>query len=590
MAATDKDTIYIDIDDEITGIIDKLHASSGKVVALVLPKRASVFQSVVNMKLLKRAADASKKNLVLITAEAGLLPLAGMAGIHVAKTLNSKPEIPTAPQLADDVEETVEEDGQIPEVNAETAGDEPVGKLAGATAVGSKPLSDDGVETLTLDDEDLPPEAEAAAAAGAKTFEPSAEDKKKAKKTKKKLSVPNFERFRLFLILFVLLIIAAIIAFFLLNKALDKATINIKTDATNVNANLNLNLSTATTSLDPSTNTVPAKLVQQQKTSSAQAVTTGQKNEGNEASGTVNMTAQVCNTIPDQAPADVPAGTGLSSNGLTYITQQDTSFSSNPGPPKNHCENFNATSSTPVTAQSPGSSYNGANTFTVAGRSDVSASVNTAISGGTDNIVQVVNQNDINSAKAKIATNTDSTMKQTLENQLQQAGYFPIVSTYSSGTPSVTSSENVGQAANNVTVTETITYTMFGAHQSDLNTLIDNSVNTQIDTAKQSILNNGLSSAVFGVNNATATTAQLTLQTTAVAGPQLNVSQIKQQSAGKKSGDIQSALQSNPDVTSVSVKFSPFWVSSVPKNTSKITVNIAKPTTTKTSKPNVSNP
>src|ERR1700683_4768424 len=109
MAAKDKDTIYIDIDDEITGIIDKLKASEGKVVALVLPKRATVFQSIVNMKLLKRAADASKKNAVLITSEAGLLPLAGAAGLHVAKTLTTRPEIPTAPALAEEAEETVNE-------------------------------------------------------------------------------------------------------------------------------------------------------------------------------------------------------------------------------------------------------------------------------------------------------------------------------------------------------------------------------------------------------------------------------------------------------------------------------------------------
>ena len=51
MAAPDKDTIYVDIDDEITGIIDKLRNSDAKVVALVLPKRATVFQSIVNMKL-----------------------------------------------------------------------------------------------------------------------------------------------------------------------------------------------------------------------------------------------------------------------------------------------------------------------------------------------------------------------------------------------------------------------------------------------------------------------------------------------------------------------------------------------------------
>src|SRR5579884_3157174 len=111
--ATAKDTIYVDIDDEITGIIDKVKASDGKVVALVLPKRAGVFQSIVNMKLLKRAADESKKNLVLITSEAGLLPLAGASGIHVAKTLTSKPEIPAGPGGFDDGEETVDEDTPV---------------------------------------------------------------------------------------------------------------------------------------------------------------------------------------------------------------------------------------------------------------------------------------------------------------------------------------------------------------------------------------------------------------------------------------------------------------------------------------------
>ena len=70
-----KDVIYIDVDDEITGIIDKVRRSGQKIVALVLPKRAAVFQSIVNMKLLKRAAEEAQKNIVLITSEVGLLPL-----------------------------------------------------------------------------------------------------------------------------------------------------------------------------------------------------------------------------------------------------------------------------------------------------------------------------------------------------------------------------------------------------------------------------------------------------------------------------------------------------------------------------------
>lgn len=568
MTSKDKDTIYIDIDDEITGIIDKLTGSDGKVVALVLPKRAAVFQSIVNMKLLKRSADSAKKNLVLITSEVGLLPLAGVAGVHVAKTLSSKPEIPLAPNAPDDGEETIQEDGE--EVDTLPDRSKTIGQLASAGAAGA---AADGVETLTLDD-DLPPEVADAVkpGAGSKTFEPP-----KPKKNKK-LRIPNFERFRLLLILGGLLLILLIGGLIFVTKSLPKATITIKTNATNVDTNLNLNLSAAAKALDAPSNTLPAKLASQPKTYTQQVPTTGQKNNGSKASGSVGMTAKVCGAIPDSGPADVPAGTGLSNNGLTYITQQDTAFSSTPtGPPQNHCLNYGATSNTAIQAQSGGANYNGATNFSVAGRSDVSTQVASSISGGTDSIVQIVNQNDITSAKSKIAP-SDTDLKQTLESQLKANNYYPIVATYVAGTPAASNSANVGDIANSVTVTETITYTMFGVHQSDLNTLIDNNIKGQIDTSKQSILDNGLSSGVFNVNNISPTNSQLTLSTKATAGSQLDVNTIRQQAAGKQAGAIKSQLSSNPDVTSVDVKLSPFWVSSAPKNTSRITVNIAKPT------------
>src|SRR3954462_2965490 len=92
-----KDVIYVDVDDEITSIIDKVENSENKVVALVLPKRAASLQSIVNMKLLARSAEAAGKSPVLITSESALLPLAGAAALHVAKNLQSKPAVPDAP-------------------------------------------------------------------------------------------------------------------------------------------------------------------------------------------------------------------------------------------------------------------------------------------------------------------------------------------------------------------------------------------------------------------------------------------------------------------------------------------------------------
>ncbi len=569
MAEPKKDTIYVDIDDEITGIIDKVRGSGGKVVALVLPKRAGVFQSIVNMKLLKRASDEADKNLVLITSEAGLLPLAGAAGIHVAKTLSSKPEIPTAPKLEDNGEDTIDEAGNT---------------QAAANQTAKQPPADNGVETLQLDDDELPDDkaAEPPAAKQPKKFEPAKDKPKKDSKKGKGFKIPNFGKFRTKLLIAGAILLLLIVFIILALIVLPKATINVKTDAVNVPVNQDLNLSTSQDQLDTSSDvpTVPAKVESDQKTYSQQVPTTGQKNHGNKASGQVTVT----NCANDSGDITLPAGTGFSSSGNTYVSQQSVTvpisdFHGRNGP----CQN-NGKATVTVIAQSGGSAYNlpaGASFSIAGGPSGLSAQGN-SISGGTDNIVQTVNQNDINNAKAKIATN-DSTEKSNLQKKLKSDGYFAITSTFSSGSPNVTQSAQVGDVANNVTVTEVVTYTMFGAHEKDLDTLVKNAIKDQVDTSKQSILDYGLGKALFGVSSSTGASAQLNMQATAEVGPNLDTNGIKQSALGKKPSEIKSQLQGNPDVTDVNVKLSPFWVSSVPKKASKVKVKIAKPTTTKNS-------
>ena len=240
---------------------------------------------------------------------------------------------------------------------------------------------------------------------------------------------------------------------------------------------------------------------------------------------------------------------------------------------------------TSIIAQSGGANYNlpDHSTFSVAysnpsdGTKSFSAMASGNISGGTDSNVKVVSQSDIESAKQKIAV-SDSTIKSDLRKQLEQDGLQAIVATYVAGTPNVTNSAEAGAVADNVTVTETISYSMFGVKQVDLKTLVDNNVKKQIDTAKQSILTEGLDTATYKVANANETTAAINLAAVATAGPDLKVDDLKTQVAGKKGGDIQSLLRSNPGVTDVQTKLSPFWVSSVPKKVSKITISIAKPT------------
>lgn len=559
MAGDDKDIIYVDIDDEITAVIDKVEVAGKKIVALVLPKRATVFQSIVNMKLLKRSAEEAGKNVVLITSESNLLPLAGAVGMHVAKTLQTKPEIPQAP----DANEPVEPPEEAAELDNTTPGDfdpdkeatQPVGELA-TRAAAESPATVAGVETLELDNE---PEPAAAAPA-------AAQPPVKAKKDKK-LRVPNFTRFRKRLILAGLIIILLIAALIFALKVLPRARINVKTNAQAINSAQTITLDTKADSLDPAQKIVPAKTEQEQKTATQTAQASGQQNKGNKASGSVTMT-EPCSPTP---PSSVPAGTGVSSGGLTYITQSTVSFT-----PTLNGGSCVYSGSSDIAAQNPGANYNtGSTSFNVNSRSNLNAQG--SASGGSDNIVKVVQQSDINTARQKLETQDAGAVQKELVGRLKSDGLFAITATFSTGHPSVTTSANAGDTANNVTVTETITYVMYGARENDLKKLIDNDVKTQIDPAKQSVLDEGLDGATFKVVSPGGSSEQVSLDATATAGPHLDTASLKQQVAGKKSGDIQSIIKDNPGVTGVDVHFSPFWVSTAPKNPDKISIKFAKP-------------
>jgi len=553
MAATDKDTIYVDIDDEITTIIDKVRTSSGRIVALVLPKRATVFQSIVNMKLLKRAADSAKKRIVLITSEANLMPLAGAVGLHVAATPQSKPEVPsTAEPLREDDEEVAEE-----EYTADNAGDRPIGELAktsGHVIPGAL-----APETVSLDDEEDTADDEG--------------DEAPRPKRNRALHVPNFSKFRLRLFLGGFALIALIVGLYVATVVLPKAVIAISTNTSTINVAMTLNLDTAAQALDTAKLVVPAKSEQQQKTNNQQVPTTGEKNTGTAATGTVTMSAVACAPNLGQ-PASVPAGYGVSTNGLTFITQETTHFNSF-GTGHGSCVTYQASAATDVTTQTGGTKYNVSNaTFTVTGRSDVSATGTT--SGGTDNIIKIVAQADIDGAKQKLTAQDTESIQTALEQALRTDGLYPLPATFNAGTPLVTTSSNVGDQADTLTVTEAVTYTMLGVKKADLDTLITQNLGNQIDTKEQTILDDGLATGTFTVNNTTATAQQVSLQTVATVGPSINPTEIKKQAGGKRIGDVKSMINAVPGVTSVDVRLSPFWVSMVPTDTTKITVTIDK--------------
>lgn len=582
MAEATKDTIYIDIDDDITAIIDKVTGSKHKIVALVLPKRASTLQSIVNMKLLKRSGDSKKKKLVLITSETGLLPLAGAVKLHVAKTLQSKPTIPAAPDVPSDEvaleDNAIQTDDEEIEDEPEIDASKPVGELSGnkkSAVAGIKPAAQGVEETIEIDDEgeieDVTPGLGDKAPAKAA---------KSGKKGDKKLKIPNFNAFRTKLLIGGGIFVLLIIGWYLASFVLPRAQITINTDNVSVTTDLSFTADTAAKDFNAEKAVLPAVTKSVKKTDAEKVSATGKKNVGEKATGTVSLKLTDCS----QNKVTVPSGTAVSNNGLNFILQKDVTFRSYII--GGSCANSapfalaDTTATIDVVAQNSGDQYNisGGRKFTVAGFGNITGYDSSAMSGGTNREVTVVSDADIDTAKEKLTDRSKDAASKELKTQLEDQGLFALVDTFAGDTPSISPSPAVGEEASDVTVTSITTYSMTGVKRDNLKMLVETEAKKQIDTTKQTIASDGLDQATFQVRDKEGTKQQIALQSLVSTGAQENQAELKKLITGKKKGDVQDILGARPGVKSVDVKFSPFWVYKTPTNPGKITIDFKQAT------------
>ena len=536
MSSDAKDTIYVDVDDEITAIVSKVQKSSKNIVALVLPKRASVLQSTVNMKLLKRTSEQAKKKVVLITSESRILPLAGAVGMFVAPNLTSKPYIPLSPKSKG-------EQGAAPSDEAVSIAPEtPVSELAPDAKFA------DSEKDLEIDN----------------TKQPSADSKKPPKGAKgslgKKLKIPNFNKFRKRLLLgggaAVLLIIFLIWAFAFAPKAL----VTVKAETDELPLSLELIADTKAQQADPAAKKVRATKTELAKEDSETVPATGEEDKGNKASGTMKITNCSSSNVK------IPAGKGFTSGEFTFTSQKKAnvpkstySFTSD-----GFVCNNDGNATVPVIAAKPGEKYNlSARSYNVSGYNNVSAE-GSNMTGGTTKIVKVVSQTDIDKAKERLNSKRN-TIQDEIKKQLNKGGFIAIEDSFDSGSPNYNPNPSVGAEAGEVTVSVTTTYSMLGVNKEDVEQVIKEEVKRQNEGSEQSILSNGLDSAGFKVNSKDGDAYNVTMSAKVITGPQINEDEIKQQITGKKDGEAEQILGGVKGFSEPKVELSPFWVTKVPK-------------------------
>lgn len=535
-----KDVIYIDVEDDITAIIGKVKDSKQKIVALVPPKRTGVLQSAVNLRLLQRTAKGADKRLVLITNDQSLIPLAAGAGIPVAKNLQSKPEIPEIAALKVDDEDDIIDGSQLP------VGDHASSVESPATRAASKhiPITDSEKPRTASPKEPASPRK--AAATG---------------------KVPNFNAFRKKLIIIIVAILALIGFLVWAIVFAPKATIQVTTKTSGVSVSTSAEVGSSKQT-DATKGTLRSVRVEEKQEASVEFAATGTEEQGEAAAGTM--------TLSKSSPGSktIPVGTGFSNGDCTFVTRTEAT----------------------VPGASP--SWNGSGFSTIAGTVDVRVRA-TAIgeqcnlssrayestvdgiaasggdmSGGVKKTLKIVTQSDVQKASEKLAKQNDSGIKSKLQQKFGSdvkavESSFQLLKSDTEASPKVGEEAADGKAK----LTATMVHSMDGVANADLEDFIEGAVKAKLSKENdQRLYDAGLSTVQLADFAATDAGGTLQIRATAQVGPQISDEEVKNRVRAKRVGEIQTDLESIQGVDSVDVKLSPFWVSKVPDNDSKIKV------------------
>lgn len=534
-----KDVIYVDIEDDITSVIEKVKNAAAPIVALVPPKRIGVLQSVVNLKLLQRAATGAKKRVVLITNDQALIGLASGLAMPVAKNLQSRPEIPTMTAATLDDEEVINGE-ELPVGELEKTADKPL-ELTGFPVAGDKP---------------------AAAVAASAPFAAKAA----ARAPRKGSAVPDFDKFRKKMFIFgglgALLIVFLIWAIFFAGKATVAITAN--TNIVNISKNLVLRPDAKP---DAAQGVAPAQIKELKRASTIDFTATGKKEVGERATGEVNFSRQA------QSSTTIPAGTQLvTSGGLAFTTNSAVTIpasSFGPGCFPTACP---GTAKGSVTATASGTKYNGASGSLSGSTDGASASFASETTGGTDKTITVVSQSDIDKAYEKLDAQDSSKVKAELKKQFDN-NVVVIDESFAIEPADPTSAPGLGQEASTAKLSAETTYRLVGITRSDLRAVFDTYTKTQIAGDKnQKIYESGDESAAFTEFSKNANEYKVKARATAQVGPNIDEKALAEQLVGKRAGEVQQLLEDVQGVEDVNVSFSPFWVTKTPNKAEKITI------------------
>lgn len=532
-----KAVIYIDTEDEITNVVNKIKDTKERIIAIVPPKGIGILRSMVNLRILSRNAKKMGKQIVIVSNNEALRAMAASSEIPVAKTLQSKPEIPDIEVLDIDSEDIIDgEKMPIAEFARKKEDEE------------SEILSD-----LDIDDN--------------KSFskaEPEVERQKRKKATNSP-KIPDFNSFRKKIFIFggigVLVICFFVWAIFFAPRA--KVIVSAKTSDVNISDSINL------TSISNLSNPEKGNLVLAtqtiEKTSEVSFDATGIKEEGEAATGTL--------TLSQSSESDavvIKSGTAFSAGTCNFVT---TSTATIPGFSRRRGVDYPGTTTVGIRATQIGEQCNLSPQNYVSAVSGVSARGG-QLSGGSKTSKKVVSENDVAVAKEKLTSVDVEAIKTELQSKFD-SNYIILMDSFATQVGEVESSPSVNSEAPNgkATLKASSKYSLSAVSKKDIEKYLQVAIKDKSkDFENKKIYESGISDVKVSEFSGNLQNGTVKISTTAKVGPKIDEELIKKQIFGKKYSEVRNIFEKIDGVKDVNVEFSYFWVNTIPSDSKKVDI------------------
>lgn len=509
--------IYLEADEEITSAIDKLKNLKENQVFLAIPKRANITQSIVNLKILKKQAESLGKEVFIVTQDRIGRILATEVGFTVYQKLSdSKPveiESPNVRVLPPSEIEYQEEKPAIPK---------PAFKPE--KVVEEKPTEE-------------------------------------TKKPEKKITLPKVSKKVLFGFLgFILFFI--LILFFLV---LPKATITLYLKSETLKDSFKMVLSKEVSEVDLEKNILPAENIAVEKNEEKSFTTSGKKDIGGQATGTLRI-VNANNTNYTWV-----AGTRVSptsNSNLIFKLNSAVNIPAN-----------NMVDGVAVTAEKPGEIYNlGVNAeFFVVSLGQVSGLKLISLagtSGGSTKIINILSQDDFNSAKRELSEDLFSQALSDLKGKSEGKIIVSeaIVKNITETSPSI----KVGQEGSEFNLKMKVKVWTLSFTKENLDELVLSRFNSLVSSNREIL--NEKTKIDYNLSKVDKKNEEiiLSVKTEGFATAKIDQEQIKKDLSGKSKEGADIYLQNLESVSKFKIDLFPGWPAKLPilKNNIKINIEV----------------